>query len=1037
MYQPSTSKRRRRALSGKPRQKPKKEEQETSASEKESAQPAPTSSTPNAGTSGSDGGNGKTRQRRTRRWSGQSRAQSDEGFSYLRAATVAPERARSPASTSTRLGRKGDTLSQELAPAPSPKAPDSDTIPWPPVPQPLMQASIASFPNRSTPAESSLARLRALAGLTPLRMSSYDPQTLPSSLYRNEESPLRHSCDANSTFGGSDSSSTASSCVSSPYTPDLVRRLSFLNGTSAQTTLALLRGDRLKRRRSGEHKLPSPSLGPSFHNEEENAVRPLKGLPGVPTTSDTAASAGRSPFLTPSLCFTDLRDSTSSLYRNEEDTDRDHRTDTERSSARLAPSLLSRLRASSPCLTPAAESGSDPYPYMTPQNGGSAVGETQAPRELPTQSPWRSAATRLAARPLAEPSTSPGMGVSQPSDMSARLAQLRERASTPSTVLPSGATAGPSSAVGTASAKAPPQKTHFLDLSHLRGLTNLQQPHAQPSGQRSDVQGDEGREKGPSPAPAAARETALECALQHRLLAGATAAPVDTTPTPPAAIDSDEPFLGPAEGMQQRAERRHKSENVLTSSDHSTKENYNHTDAKASVRRAPSQKGAVRTTAKKESAAAAVVPKGRLAKGTRGSNCHTSTVIPSTAPKDKVSPAAVEGVVPCSSCSGRAKQVMNKLRSLAAPVPIGETAGEEKLKAVPNPFPVSAAASPVPSLLKHISQRPPSLEPNTAEKAHLRRNMSVLPPSWTSASPFAALASPSLHVALTKASADFAEERGTTGSADDGDGVSDGEVHPKTPSSSPFTSVSPNYSYPSMMTRSAAVAAAKVTSATPTVAATSTAGMACVSSEAKTRTATTRVRTSSRDMKCVVFDTSSLLDSEPGVMSLLLERWFVGIPFTVLDELDRMHKACGGGGGGGNGKSDHATATAAASTAAGNSTHDREWRRQRAHELRNWIAACLNNETQSHLLLQKRTEVIREYDRHATTNDDRILGYAVYLSQSQSAEVLFVTEDKFLRIKASSELGKAYAYTDVRKLVGMPPLPTVTPSASQRRTAKR
>ncbi|CBZ24838.1 conserved hypothetical protein [Leishmania mexicana MHOM/GT/2001/U1103] len=1040
MYKPPTpTKRRGRWLPGKPRHNPKPEEQETRASGKESPRPPPTSSTLSAGTSSSASGHGEsltaqfsstpstsgeTRQKHTRRSLSHSTIQSGGGFGYLRATIETPELVPSPASTSAGLGSRADTFSQAPAPTSSPKELREDTKAWPPEQQPLTQTASQSFPNLSTPAESSLARLRALAGLTPLRMSSHDPQTFSSNLYHNEESPLRHSCDARSELSSSGQSSASSSRVSSPYTPDLVRRLSFLNGTSTQTTLALLQRDRLKRSRSGAGKLPSPPIALSCHNEEESAGQQPKGPPAVQTVKGTAASAGRGPFLTPSLGLADLRAPASTLYRNEEDTDGGHRAGTESSPARSTKSLLSRLRASGPCLTSATECGSSPHPYIASKDGvaggGSAVAGAPTPHELTTGSPWKSAATLIAHRPLAVPSPLPGTGLPQPSDISARLAQLRERASTSPTSLPPTATVGASVASWTGLAQAPPsQQSHSLmNLSRLRRLANLQQPHPQPSAQRPGAALSDDREEVPSPAPAAALEAALERTLQHRLLTEVTAARGDATPTPPAAINSGEPYLDPVE-VQERAARRHKSENALQSHESGAKQDCNHAAAKVSVRRAPPRKGAVSTTAKKESAAATVVLKGRLAKGTRGNTCHTSIVKPSVPPKDKVCTAAVEGVVKCASSPVPVKQLMNKLRSLAAPVPVGESAGEKNPETARNPFLGSAVAPPVDPLDERLSQQPSPLAPNKADKAPLKSSVSSLPPSWSTSSPFAALASPSLHAALTQASAALLKERGTAGSPKVTDGVSDDEEHPKVPPSSSFASVSPHYSYPSMMTRSAtAAAAAAVAAAVKTTPATKTVPTTSAGS-----------RKSDRDMKCFVFDTSSLLDSEPGVMNLVLEKWFIGIPFTVLDELDRMHKDRGGGGG--SAKGDHAA------TAGANSAHDRDWRRQRAHELRNWIAACLSNEAQHHLWLQKRTEVVREYDRHATTNDDRILGYAVYLSQHQPAKVLFVTEDKFLRIKANSELGKAYAYSEVRKLVGMPPLPTASPTASQGRNGKK
>ncbi|CAJ1006661.1 putative PIN domain containing protein [Leishmania naiffi] len=1030
---PKLSERRGRCLPDPPLSKPKPAEQ-PSPGERKSGQPELTSSTPSVGTSSSGCGDdtslsssllthGTTRERRTHRSPSHSRIQSGGGFRYLRAATATPDLAPSSAGTSMRLGSKAATFSPPPASTSLPKELREDTTAWPLEKQPLTHTSRSFSLNSSTPAESSLARLRALAGLAPLQRFSYDSQMLSPELYGNEESPLRHSCDVRAELGGSGPSSSApSSCVSSPYTPDLVQRLSFLNGTSAQATLAVLQSDRLKRSRSDALMPPSLPIAQSFQSEGKSAGQQCKGPPTVPTANDTATSAGGSPFAE-SLGLASLRASALTPYRNEKDVDSGHSSGTASDSAQSTASALSRLRAANQCIASAAENCSNQHPYITSKNGvagvGPAVDVAPAPHELPTGSQRRAAAALLTPTHLAVSSLSPGPGLPQPSIVSARLAQLRQRAPTsPTSLSPYTKTVAPvTSRRGTVQAPLPPS---FINLSRLRRLENLQQPSRQPSTPQSDASPSEDRECKSLPSPAATLEAALEHAPQYRLLAEATVTRGEATPVPSAAVHSDKSDLDPAE-VQKRDAPLPTPANVLASYQTSAKQNVHHAAAKMGVRRARARKGAVAMKAKKERAVEAVVLKGTPAKGTRG--------------KTRLANSPVW-----------AKQ-LSKLRSLAAPVPVGETASERYTEPISNSF-VSAVAPPLHSPPEHSSQHLSSVVPTKSDKALLKRSVSSLPPSWSTSSPFAALASPSLHAALTQASAGLVPGRESADSIKFKDGVRDDEKCPRESTSSSFASVSPYYCYPSMMTRSttAAAAAALVAADNRTVAATTvtTSSMADtteLSSQPHMRTASTASRKSRDDssaLQCVIFDTSSLLDSEPGVMNLVLEKWFVGIPFTVLDELDRMHKDRGGGGG--SGKSDHGATTAAAAAApapAGVSgTHDREWRRQRAHELRNWIAACLSDAAQGRLLLQKRTEVVQAYDMHATTNDDRILGYAVYLKQQRAATVLFVTEDKFLRIKASSELGKAYAYSDIRKLVGMPPLPKVSSTASQEKRSK-
>lgn len=156
--------------------------------------------------------------------------------------------------------------------------------------------------------------------------------------------------------------------------------------------------------------------------------------------------------------------------------------------------------------------------------------------------------------------------------------------------------------------------------------------------------------------------------------------------------------------------------------------------------------------------------------------------------------------------------------------------------------------------------------------------------------------------------------------------------------------------------------------------------------------------------RCVVFDTCSLIDSEPGVMNLLTERWVVCIPYTVIDELDNLNKG-------------KIVARGKLAEDGGNS--QREWRTRRARELRNWISALQAKKSDA-LRIQKRTEIVDAYDRRTANNDDTILGFAVYLKRRRES-VMFVSEDKFLRIKATTELGETFCFADIKRMLGVRP----------------
>ncbi|CCW66748.1 unnamed protein product [Phytomonas sp. Hart1] len=173
-----------------------------------------------------------------------------------------------------------------------------------------------------------------------------------------------------------------------------------------------------------------------------------------------------------------------------------------------------------------------------------------------------------------------------------------------------------------------------------------------------------------------------------------------------------------------------------------------------------------------------------------------------------------------------------------------------------------------------------------------------------------------------------------------------------------------------------------------------------------------KVRCSSNELidthtRYIVFDTSSLLASDPGVLNLLVEQCVICIPFTVIDELDKLNKGV------------------SKTMPSAETEPKREWVRHRSREIRNFISAQQKSERQGaagvgFVRIQRRTEVIPEYHEQAKNNDDYILEFAVYLKEREKLHLItFVSEDKFLCIKAKTELGNSCSYADLKRSLGL------------------
>jgi hypothetical protein len=801
----------------------------------------------------------------------------------------------------------------------------------------------------SSAAESSLARLRALANsASTLALSPPSPSFL-----RNEESPLQPRRPSEA------SASTQPSTPTTPFTPDLARRLAELNGSSYTKTLSVLRVDRLKRARNavaaaGSQPSSPPPL-PSFdhhdEDEEEARYRVDHALLACGDTSVAASAAAA----------------------------------TRRVAAREDPRVLFGRRSTD---NEEEEEGVEGQAEER-RCGGCGVDISAASHTTDAQHAF-SQLTRLRAA---------GCVGSSPAsvDVTSRLAFLRQRmtASPNSTAL--APTTASSSFLTTriSPPTAPPEvaaampltanatPSLFMNLERMRvGHGSNPAPSSVPThGNNSDhaieptvpdLRGDSSSLSGAVYGGGGGGRSFLDVAPPYTLLAQANAllpvngrsATPSSLPMPPTSIDARLHEAGELLSLESHLQRYRDAaaQSLLPprpqSSPNSSSSNLGCTvsggmgglestaagagPAAASMAKRIARRSQRRrtTAAAKKASAVVTLVRGRRSAAQRSSGGDSANSDSGTG-SSTLSPA----------------QMVARLRSLAVPVPVGEP------------------SKPV---------------------------ASSLPPSWSSTSPFASLASPHLYSMLSSTAQQGQQASGTEKSSDSAHTASDAVA--AAASSTSATSMLA-YNYPSM------------TTPLPPSPRRLPAFSSC-------RTPRDRVLPASS--QCIVFDTSSLLDSEPGVLNLLLERAYIGIPFKVLDELDHMHK-----GGGGGGTAIGAEGSSRLNSGAG-TTHDREWRRKRAHDLRNWITACVGR-ANTHLLLQKRTEVVEAYDRRTATNDDQILGYAVYLRRHRE-KVLFVTEDKFLRIKAAAEIGRAYSYAEVRQLVGMP---SAAPSSPCGGTVKR
>lgn len=174
----------------------------------------------------------------------------------------------------------------------------------------------------------------------------------------------------------------------------------------------------------------------------------------------------------------------------------------------------------------------------------------------------------------------------------------------------------------------------------------------------------------------------------------------------------------------------------------------------------------------------------------------------------------------------------------------------------------------------------------------------------------------------------------------------------------------------------------------------------------------------------LVFDTSSLIRADIGILNMCSEKYIVCIPYAVLHEIDIQIKH---GSFGRRPVSSELRAERPGGTPSATmprpfnskfSLTDDQLKGQ-AMKVRDWIYGA--QQSSRGIRVQKRSEVNETYFRSALSNDDHILGYAVFLKDEHIHPTYFITDDKLLATKAIAELGRGavYNYESLRTHMGV------------------
>lgn len=174
--------------------------------------------------------------------------------------------------------------------------------------------------------------------------------------------------------------------------------------------------------------------------------------------------------------------------------------------------------------------------------------------------------------------------------------------------------------------------------------------------------------------------------------------------------------------------------------------------------------------------------------------------------------------------------------------------------------------------------------------------------------------------------------------------------------------------------------------------------------------------------RCLVFDTSSFLRADIGILNMCAEKYTVCVPYAVLHEIDMQikHGSFGRRPASANvreEKSERASSTPHFHHNKFTLTDDQL--KGQAMKVRDWIHGA--QQSDRGIRVQRRSEVNDTYFRSALSNDDHILGFAVFLKDENMCPTYFITEDKLLTTKAVAELGRSAVctYESLRARMGV------------------
>lgn len=173
--------------------------------------------------------------------------------------------------------------------------------------------------------------------------------------------------------------------------------------------------------------------------------------------------------------------------------------------------------------------------------------------------------------------------------------------------------------------------------------------------------------------------------------------------------------------------------------------------------------------------------------------------------------------------------------------------------------------------------------------------------------------------------------------------------------------------------------------------------------------------------RCLVFDTSSFLRADTGILNMCAEKYTVCVPYAVLHEIDMQIKHGSFGRRPANTivREEKNESTSTTNFHYSKFTLTDDQLKGQAIKVRDWIHGA--QQSDRGIRVQRRSEVNETYFRSALSNDDHILGFAVFLKDESMSPTYFITEDKLLTTKAVAELGRnaVCTYESLRARMGV------------------